>query len=118
VLTNGISYLKDNLSDLQRNDASWQYNRHAFILYVLARANELGAGQTNFIFEQRASLDLYGEAYLAQALYLLDSKDTRISTLLSDLATAAVQSAAAHIGRNPPTTTGTGTRTRARQPSC
>ncbi len=94
VLTNGISYLKDNLTDLRRNDASWQYNRHAFMLYVLARGNELGAGQTNFIFEHRASLDLYGEAYLAQALYLLDPGDSRISTLLSDLATAAVQSAA------------------------
>ncbi len=94
VLNNGISYLKDNLPDLRRNDASWQYNRHAFMLYVLARANELGAGQTNFIFEQRASLDLYGEAYLAQAMYLLDPEDSRISTLLSDLTTATVQSAA------------------------
>ena len=94
VLDNGIAYLKDNLPDLQRNDASWQYNRYAFMLYVLARADELGAGQTNFIFEHRASLDLYGEAYLAQAMYLLNPEDSRISTLLSDLATATVQSAA------------------------
>ncbi len=93
VLGNGINYLKDNLPDLRRNDSSWQYNRHTFMLYVLARANELGAGQTNFIFEQRASLDLYGEAYLAQAMYLLDPEDSRISTLLSDLTTATVQSA-------------------------
>jgi uncharacterized protein YfaS (alpha-2-macroglobulin family) len=94
TLDNGIAYLKDNLPDLRRNDASWQYNRHAFMLYVLARANELGAGETNFIFERRASLDLYGEAYLAQTMYLLDPEDARISTLLSDLATATVQSAA------------------------
>lgn len=94
VLNNSINYLKNNLPDLRRNDASWQYNRHAFMLYVLARAGELGAGQTNFIFEHRASLDSYGEAYLAQAMYLLDAEDARISTLLSDLATATVQSAA------------------------
>jgi alpha-2-macroglobulin len=94
VLDNGIAYLKGNLPDLKRNDASWQYNRHTFMLYVLARANELGAGETNFIFEHRASLDLYGEAYLAQAMYLLNPEDARISTLLSDLATATVQSAA------------------------
>ncbi|MFN8381808.1 MAG: Ig-like domain-containing protein [Anaerolineales bacterium] len=94
VLNNGISYLKDNLPDIRRNDSSWQFNRHAFMLYVLARANELGAGQTNFIFEHRASLDSYGKAYLAQAMYLLDPEDSRISTLLSDLATAVVQSAA------------------------
>ncbi len=94
VLDNGIAYLKANLPDLKRNDASWQYNRYAFMLYVLARADELRAGQTNFIFEHRASLDLYGEAYLAQAMYLLNPEDPRISTLLSDLATATVQSAA------------------------
>jgi len=94
VLDNGIAYLKDNLPVLKSNDASWLYNRRAFMLYVLARADELGAGQTNFIFEHRASLDLYGEAYLAQAMHLLNPADSRISTLLSDLATATVQSAA------------------------
>ena len=93
ILDNGIAYLKDYLPDLGRNDASWLYNRHAFMLYVLARANELGAGQTNFIFEHRASLDLYGEAYLAQAMYLLDPEDARIATLLSDLVAGTVQSA-------------------------
>lgn len=94
VLANGIAYLQNNLPDLKRNDASWQYNRYAFMLYVLARADELGAGQNNFIFENHAKLDLYGEAYLAQAMYLLDPEDARIKTLLSDLATATVQSAA------------------------
>ncbi len=72
VLDNGIAYLKSNLPNLKRNDASWQYNRHAFMLYVLARADELGAGEVNFIFEHRASLDQFGKAYLAQAMYMLD----------------------------------------------
>ncbi len=94
VLENGLNYLKENIPTLNRNDAPWQYNRQAFMLYVLARANELGAGQTNFIFEHRTSLDLYGKAYLAQTLFLLDPEDTRIDTLLSDLSTATVQSAA------------------------
>ncbi|MBI3161220.1 MAG: Ig-like domain-containing protein, partial [Chloroflexi bacterium] len=94
VLTNGINYVKDNLPILTDNDASWKYNRRAFMLYVLARADALSAGQTNFIFENRASLDLYGEAYLAQAMYLLDKDDPRIATLLSDLSTASVLSAA------------------------
>ncbi|MBK7316241.1 Ig-like domain-containing protein, partial [Candidatus Villigracilis affinis] len=93
VLANGLEYLKNNLPDIKRNDASWQYNRYAFMLYVLARADELDAGRTNFIFENHAKLDLYGEAYLAQAMFLLDEEDPRIKTLLSDLATATVQSA-------------------------
>jgi len=93
VLSNGINYLRENLPELGRNDASWQYNRQAFMLYVLARANGLLGGETNFIFENRASLDVYGEAYLAQALFLLNEDDPRINTLMSDLATATVQSA-------------------------
>ncbi|MBI5952221.1 MAG: Ig-like domain-containing protein [Chloroflexi bacterium] len=90
VLDNGIAYLKDNLPDLKRNDASWKYNRHAFMLYVLARANELGAGQVNFIFEHRASLDQFGKAYLAQAMHMLG--DGRESTLMSDLVSSAILS--------------------------
>jgi uncharacterized protein YfaS (alpha-2-macroglobulin family) len=94
VLNNGINYLIENLPDLERNDPSWQFNRFAFMLYVLVRADALGPGLTNFIFEHRASLDLYGEAFLTQAIFLLDPEDSRISTLLSDLATATMQSAA------------------------
>jgi hypothetical protein len=94
VIDNGINYLKENLISQEPNDAHWQYNRSAFIRYVLARGGALQGGQTNFIYEHRTSLDLYGKAYLAQALYMLDPKDTRINSLMSDLAAATVMSAA------------------------
>jgi len=94
VLANGIDYLKKNIPALRRNDATWQFNRTAFMLYVLARGEELQASQTNFIYEYRTSLSLYGKAYLAQALYLLDPEDGRINSLLSDLEAATVLSAA------------------------
>jgi uncharacterized protein YfaS (alpha-2-macroglobulin family) len=94
VLANGIKYLNDNLPSLKPNDAHWQYNRSAFILYVLARGGALQAGQTNFIYEHRTSLDLFGKAYLVQALYMLDPKDVRIGSLMSDLGAATVMSAA------------------------
>ncbi len=93
VLDNGIQYLNQNLPDLYQNAATWQYNRYAFMLYVLARGNQLQAGQTNFIYDHRTSLSLYGEAYLAQAMFMLDPKDTRINSLMSDLAAATVLSA-------------------------
>jgi uncharacterized protein YfaS (alpha-2-macroglobulin family) len=94
VLTKGIQYLEENVPDLKRNDATWQYNRTAFMLYVLARADELRASQVNFIYEHRTSLSLYGKAYLAQAMHMLDEKDPggRVAALLSDLETAAVLS--------------------------
>ena len=78
VLTSGIQYVKLNLPNLYENAATWQYNRFAFMSYVLARGGALQAGQTNFIYEHRSALSLYGEAYLAQAIQLLDAKDTRL----------------------------------------
>jgi len=94
VLDNGVTFLKDHLSDIKRNDSTWKYNRHAFVLYVLARGGELSSGRTNFIYEQRESLSLYGKAYLAQAMYMLDPEDKRIASLMSDLGAATVLSAA------------------------
>jgi uncharacterized protein YfaS (alpha-2-macroglobulin family) len=94
VLNNGLGYLEKNLPTLDPNAAHWQYNRSAFVLYVLARGDSLQAGQTNALYEQRTSLDLYGKAYLAQAMYMLDPKDVRIGTLMSDLSAATVMSAA------------------------
>lgn len=93
ALSNGLSYLQLNLPQLGRNDATWRYNRNAFILYVLARAGRLRASHVNSIYEQRTSLSLYGKAYLAQAMYMLDKQDERINALLSDLEAAAVLSA-------------------------
>jgi uncharacterized protein YfaS (alpha-2-macroglobulin family) len=93
VLARAIDYLHQNVPALSRNDASWKFNRTAFLLYVLARGDELQASQTNFLYEYRTSLSLYGKAYLAQAMYLLDPEDARINSLLSDLEAAAVLSA-------------------------
>ncbi len=92
VLNNGLNYLSKNVPSLKRNDAMWQYNRTAFILYVLGRADQLRPSQVNFIYENRTSLSLYGKAYLAQAMYMLDKQDERVNSLLSDLETASVLS--------------------------
>src|SRR3990172_3441450 len=64
------------------------------MFYVLARGDQLGAGQTTYIYERREMLSLYGKAYLAQTIHLLDPEDKRIPSLLSDLAAASVLSAA------------------------
>ena len=93
VLNNGIKYLKNNLPTLNLNDAPWQYNRQAFILYVLARGGQLGAGQTNDIYGNKEMLSVYGKAYLAQAIHLLNPEDKRINALVSDLISASVLSA-------------------------
>jgi uncharacterized protein YfaS (alpha-2-macroglobulin family) len=94
VLARGLQYLAQNVPDLKRNDPTWKYNRTAFMLYVLARAEELRASQVNFIYEHKTSLGLYGKAYLVQAMHMLDKEDERVNSLLSDLETATVLSAA------------------------
>jgi uncharacterized protein YfaS (alpha-2-macroglobulin family) len=94
VAANAQSYLEGTLTSLAANDAEWQYNRQAFAVYVLARAGLLPSSQAAFMFENRAHLSQYGKAYLAQAFFLDDPKATRIKTLMSDLSSAAVLSAA------------------------
>lgn len=92
VLSKGIKYLQKNIPSLQRNDARWQYNRQAFIIWVLRRATDRLPGEANFLYEYRSQLSLYGKAYLAMALHLENPQDERISTLMSDLVSASVMS--------------------------
>jgi alpha-2-macroglobulin len=92
VLANGIAYLHQNLPALDSNAAYWEYNRQAFMMYVLARGRQLGAGQPNSLYQHRDSLSWYGKAYLVHTLFILNPKDPRISSLMSDLAGGAVLS--------------------------
>jgi uncharacterized protein YfaS (alpha-2-macroglobulin family) len=94
VLTNAVQYLKDSLPVLDKNAASWQYNRQAFLIYVLVRAGEMQPGKTAVLYGYREKLDLYGKAYLVQVMSLQDLADSRIDTLMSDLVSATVMSAA------------------------
>jgi len=108
VLTTGLEFIKNNLPILSMGGengqsslrggggggySTWQYNRYVFMMYVLARGGELGAGQTNFIYENREVLSLYAKAYLAQTFLLLDKEDERIDSVMSDLVSATVMSA-------------------------
>ena len=69
---------------------SWQANRQAFILYVIAEAGQPDAGRTSVLFESREKLGHYGRAYLALTFHLIDpSERARIETLLSDAMTEA-----------------------------
>lgn len=93
VFGGAIGYLLEHMPRLDPNDAQWQYNRQAFIVYVLTRAGELPYTPANFLYENRLRLGNYGKAYLAQAFFLDDAKSTRVKTLMSDLTSAAVLSA-------------------------
>ncbi|HNC08547.1 MAG TPA: alpha-2-macroglobulin family protein, partial [Anaerolineales bacterium] len=95
TLMNGLNYLKNNLPYLNDNAPAWERNRQAFILYVLAEGGELSSGspELNYLYENNDRLSLYGKAYLAHALHLLDPQDERIASLLADLQAGATLSA-------------------------
>ena len=92
VIDRGLQYLNDNQIALGPNDASWLHNRQAFALYVITRYGQ--TPQAGLLYEHRSSLSLYGKAYLTQAIYNIDPKDKRIATLMSELNSKAIVSAA------------------------
>ncbi|MFQ5878822.1 MAG: Ig-like domain-containing protein [Dehalococcoidia bacterium] len=67
-------------------------NTRAFILYVLAAADQGDLGLTNALAQERQSLGNYGKAFLALALLALtdDPDNLHLQALLSDLTTAAL----------------------------
>jgi uncharacterized protein YfaS (alpha-2-macroglobulin family) len=94
VMERAVAYLEDNLSRPQDVQQYWQANRQAFVLYVLAEAEEGNLSRTITLFDKRQMLDTFGKAYLAMALGLLEpDKPTRVNTLLSDITSEAIVSA-------------------------
>ncbi len=93
VVEQAISYLEASLTAPKDIEDSWQGNRQAFILYVLAEAGSGDLGRSIALFDQRQKLDLFGRAYLAMAIHLLDENASQIDTLLDDITSAAIVSA-------------------------
>ena len=93
VLSKSINYLEANLKPIRTLSDPSELNRQSFILYVLARASQPDVSRTVQIYDQRQAMALYARAYLAQTLYIINTKDQRIQTLLSDFNSAAILSA-------------------------
>ncbi|MBN1246672.1 MAG: alpha-2-macroglobulin, partial [Anaerolineae bacterium] len=102
VVERAAAHLRENLPSVTVNSAQWESNRLAYELYVLGEyialipgaesTGELGRATT--LFQRRDRLGTYGKALLASAFGLLEpQEDSRVSTLLSDLAGDAVRSA-------------------------
>ncbi len=96
VLFDGIQFLQRSLLRPADVDANWRANQQAFVLYVLAEADQGDLGRTILLFEHRALLDHFGQAYLALALSILEPEDdTRVQILLNEITSAAIVSATA-----------------------
>jgi len=93
VINNGVDFLKKSLITPTDVTSSWRANRQAFILYVLAEAGSGDLGRSKTLFKRREQLDLFGRAYLAMAMYKIDSKAKEVDTLIDDLTSEAIVSA-------------------------
>jgi alpha-2-macroglobulin len=93
VLASGRSYLQNNWRTTRSLAEPARYNRQAFLFYVLTRAGANVAGPVSELYDRRNSLDIYARAFLAQAIYLMDSDDPRLETLAADFISQAVVTA-------------------------
>lgn len=93
VIDQGVNYLQLNWDTADNLDGRVQANRQAFITFVLARAGKQPSSEIEQLYEDRAVLDLYGQALLTQAIYLVDEEDPRLDTLASDFFSSAILSA-------------------------
>ncbi len=71
-------------------DNRWVLNEMAFLHFVLAEMGQGDPGRMSTLYDVRERLDHYGRAFLAMALADVDPADSRITTLLDNLAGAAV----------------------------
>jgi hypothetical protein len=82
---------------------NWQFDRLAFEHFVLSEAGAGDLGGASNLFEERARLNPWAQAFLALTLESLSPQDERIETLYSDLEASAVRSATgAHWENNSP----------------
>jgi uncharacterized protein YfaS (alpha-2-macroglobulin family) len=94
VVRAGLSFLRTRLVPPGSMRHDWQANRQALLLYVLAEAGDPDVARTATLFEHRARLSHYAQAYLAFTFGLIDPDErSQINTLLSALNDAAILSA-------------------------
>ena len=94
TLDQGLVYLQAQVQLTPGANLVWQHNQAAFMLYALALGGKPDGSSISTLYADHQRMDLYGKAFLMQAMYLAKPTDTRIQTLLSELNTAAAKSAA------------------------
>jgi uncharacterized protein YfaS (alpha-2-macroglobulin family) len=95
VIERGLGYLEGEMVRARELRSYREANQQAFILYVMAEAGQerRASEYTDDLYSRRDRLSHYGRAFLAMALDLINDRDDRIATLLSDLQNAAILSA-------------------------
>jgi uncharacterized protein YfaS (alpha-2-macroglobulin family) len=93
VLDSAARFLRNRLITPDLSRRRWEIDRQAFLLYALARAGYPEAGRTANLFEERARLSLYAQAFLALTFAESNPADVRARSILNDLTRSAAISA-------------------------
>ena len=95
VVARGLDRIADELVSTGDLDSTWDANRQAWLLYVLALGGETGEASEYAwsLYQERGKLSHYAKAYLALTLAAIEADSGRIDTLLSDLVNDAILSA-------------------------
>jgi uncharacterized protein YfaS (alpha-2-macroglobulin family) len=93
AISRAVDYLQATLPTTAMLQENWQFDRLAFEQFVLAQAGAGDVGGASNLFEERARLNPWAQAFLALTLESLSPQDERVETLYSDLETSAVRSA-------------------------
>lgn len=92
VSTRAKNNLYQVLDEKRDRAQGWEFNERAFVLFVLTEMGEPTTGRVLNVYEQRASLALYGKALLLMAMQKLQLPQAE--TLAQELRDAAVDDAA------------------------
>lgn len=88
-------FLQQDLNRAVDVEEGWDLDQRTFVVWVLARQDDVPASRAVTLYERRAGLKLYARALLALALAEIDAagQKQRIDTLVADLGGKAVVSA-------------------------
>jgi len=93
ALESGLRYLQNTLQETSALRQYYEFNRQAFVLYVLGEGGRPEATKVDELYAARDNLGIYARALLALAIGRQNKQDERLKTLFADLNGEVIQSA-------------------------
>jgi uncharacterized protein YfaS (alpha-2-macroglobulin family) len=94
MIEEAVEYLSNHVRYISNRRPQYEFNRQAYVSYVLAKAGDPSVSALERLYLNRGNLSLYAKAYLLQAYHLADLNEDYQTTLLNEVADAAIMSTA------------------------
>ena len=93
VIDRGLIYLEQNLEETITLRHYYEFNRQAFLLYVLGEGGRYDTTRVDQLYTDRDKLGIYAQALLALTIGGRNAQDARLKTIFADLHGKVIQSA-------------------------